>query len=125
LAYENVEKHLSFDTKFLDDVNKKISSEISKVSYASGGGGNVDVYVEGDKAVKNLRAINFTGNGVTVTPDGTKVTVNITGTGTPELPNPPPYVKAVEIIDGNLIITYDDDTTFDLGDVLDTDGGTF
>jgi hypothetical protein len=75
LAYENVEKHLSFDTKYIDELNKKISSEISKVSYASGGGGNVDIYVDGEKAVKNLRSINFKGDGFTVTPDGTKLTV--------------------------------------------------
>jgi hypothetical protein len=75
LAYEAIDKHLSFDTKFIDDVNKKISSEISKVSYGSGGGGNVDLYVNGEKAVKNLRSINFTGDGFNVTPDGTKATI--------------------------------------------------
>jgi hypothetical protein len=81
LAYEDVKKHLSFDTKFLEEFNSKVSSEISKIAYGSGGGGNVDLYVNGEKAVKNLRSINFTGPGVEVTPDGIKATVNITGDG--------------------------------------------
>jgi len=79
LAYEDIKKHLSLDTKFLEDFNNKVTSEISKHAYGSGGGGNVDLYVDGEKAVKNLRSINFTGTGVEVTPDGIKATVNITG----------------------------------------------
>jgi len=79
LAYEDLNKHLSLDTKFLEDFNNKVTSEISKHAYGSGGGGNVDLYVDGEKAVKNLRSINFTGTGVEVTPDGIKATVNITG----------------------------------------------
>ena len=79
LAYEDIKKHLSLDTKFLEDFNNKVTSEISKHAYSSGGGGNVDLYVDGKKAVKNLRSINFTGTGVEVTPDGIKATVNITG----------------------------------------------
>lgn len=127
LAYEDVSKHLSFDNKFLEEFNTKISSEISKVAYSSGGGGNVDLYVNGEKAVKNLRSINFTGSGVTVTPDGIKATINITGGSEPSpegLPNPP-YVTNVELTDGNLIVTYNNNSTSDLGDVLDVDGGTF
>ena len=75
LAYEDLNKHLSLDTKFLEDFNNKVTSEISKHAYGSGGGGNVDIYVDGEKAVKNLRSINFKGDGFTVTPDGTKLTV--------------------------------------------------
>ena len=86
LAYEAVNKNVSFDTKYIDELNKKISSEISKVSYASGGGGNVDLYIDGQKAVKNLRSINFTGDGVTVTPDGIKATVNISAIAGPPGP---------------------------------------
>ena len=81
LAYEDVSKHLSLDTKYLEEFNNKVTSEISKHAYGSGGGGNVDLYVNGEKAVKNLRSINFTGTGVEVTPDGIKATVNITGGG--------------------------------------------
>lgn len=77
LAYEDVNKHLSLDTKFLEDYNNKITSEISKHAYGSGGGGNLDLYIENEKAVKNLRSINFTGNLVNVTPDGNKATVDV------------------------------------------------
>ena len=66
-------------------INNRVSSEISKIAYSSGGGGNVDLYVNGEKAVKNLRSINFTGTGVEVTPDGIKATVNITGGGVTDL----------------------------------------
>ena len=75
LAYEDVSKHLSLDTKYLEEFNNKVTSEISKHAYGSGGGGNVDIYVDGEKAVKNLRSINFSGDGFTVTPDGSKLTV--------------------------------------------------
>lgn len=90
LAYENVTKHLSLDTKYLEEFNNKVTSEISKHAYGSSGGGNVDLYIDGEKAVKNLRSINFTGDGVTVTPDGIKATVNITGgEGSQGPPGPP------------------------------------
>ena len=90
LAYEDVKKHLSLDTKYLEEFNNRVTSEISKVSYGSGGGGNVDIYVEAEKAVKNLRSINFTGSGFEVTPDGTKVTVHSTSGGFTFSATPPP-----------------------------------
>jgi hypothetical protein len=89
LAYEDVSKHLSLDVKYLEEFNNKVTSEISKVAYGSGGGGNVDLYIDGEKAVKNLRSINFTGDGVTVTPDGIKATVNISAVAGPAGPQGP------------------------------------
>ena len=86
LAYEDLNKHLSLDTKFLEEFNNKVTTEISKHAYGSGGGGNVDLYIEGEKAVKNLRSINFTGDGVSVTPDGIKATVNIAAVAGPQGP---------------------------------------
>ena len=134
LIYEVTDKQLSLNTSYLDDLNKKISTEISKVSYASGGGGNVDIYLNGKKAVKNVRVINFKGNAVTLSANGTKVTVDINATtesGEEPSPSPspgapePPYIKNVEIEDGDLIITHDDNTTSNLGEIIDVDGGTF
>jgi hypothetical protein len=90
LAYEDIKKHLSLDTKYLEEFNNKVTSEISKHAYGSGGGGNVDIYVEAEKAVKNLRSINFTGSGFEVTPDGTKVTVHSTSGGFTFSATPPP-----------------------------------
>jgi hypothetical protein len=90
LAYEDVKKHLSLDTKYLEEFNNRVTSEISKHAYGSGGGGNVDIYVEAEKAVKNLRSINFTGSGFEVTPDGTKVTVHSTSGGFTFSATPPP-----------------------------------
>jgi hypothetical protein len=63
---------------------------------------------------------------VTVTPDGKRITVNIPGGSNKSTPAPnTPYVQSLELINGELIVTYGDSTTENLGDLLGLDGGSF
>lgn len=66
------DKNLSIDQNYLT----QIADQASAASGQSSGGGNVDVYVDGKKTVKNLRSINF-GDGFIVTKEGrgNKITV--------------------------------------------------
>lgn len=57
------DKNLSVEQSFFQEL---VGNATKGVSGQSGGGGNVDVYVDGEKAVKNLRSINF-GDGFSVT----------------------------------------------------------
>jgi hypothetical protein len=73
------DKTLSFEQNYITEIVNGIDS---KYTAQSGGGGNVDVYVDGNKVVKNLRSINF-GDGFVVTKEGrgNKITVVSTGSG--------------------------------------------
>jgi hypothetical protein len=69
------DKTLSFEQNYITEIVNGIDS---KYTAQSGGGGNVDVYVDGNKLVKNLRSINF-GDGFLVTKEGrgNKVSVSV------------------------------------------------
>ena len=71
------EKTLSIDQNYLTQIADQASNSGAA---QSSGGGNVDIYVDGQKTVKNLRAINF-GDGFTVVKEGrgNKITVSTTG----------------------------------------------
>jgi hypothetical protein len=73
------DKTLSLEQNYITEIVNGIDS---KYTTQSGGGGNVDVYVDGNKVVKNLRSINF-GDGFVVTKEGrgNKITVVSTGSG--------------------------------------------
>ena len=75
------DKTLSVEQNFFQELIGKASDGFTA---QSGGGGNVDIYVDGEKAVKNLRSINFAGDGFSVTRNsrGNGVTVTNTGSGT-------------------------------------------
>lgn len=102
------DKTISLEQKYISDI---ISGVESKVSAQSGGGGNVDLYVEGNKAVKNLRSINFTGNLVNVTTKGTKATVDVSV----DLPRYGSFYDTTRQIVANTITAYpiNLDTTVD------------
>jgi hypothetical protein len=68
------DKTISLDQNYLT----QIADQASNSSAAqSSGGGNVDVYVNGQKTIKNLRSIDF-GAGFTVTKTGRGNKINIT-----------------------------------------------
>jgi len=76
---------LSFDsekfTKVLDHFkNTDIQNAINKLSTAiPTGGGAVGIKQEGERIIKSVSDINFTGSGVSVTRQGKNVTVDISG----------------------------------------------
>jgi len=69
------DKTLSLEQNYITEIVNGIDS---KYTTQSGGGGNVDVYVEGNKVVKNLRSINFE-DGFSVTKEGrgNKISVSV------------------------------------------------
>jgi hypothetical protein len=70
------QKNLAIDQNYLT----KLTEQVGNVAQSSGGG-NVDVYVDGNKMVKNLRSINF-GEGLNVIKQrrGIGVTVSVDDT---------------------------------------------
>jgi len=74
LLYDKETKELKLETKFIED---KLSSAYTT---QSGGGGNVSVFKDGQKIVKNLRNINFA-DGFTVDVNKNNITVTALGTG--------------------------------------------
>ena len=125
-------KSLSIEQQFFAD----LAENSSKGAYAQGGGGsNVAIFSEKQKLIGVVRSINFEGAGVTTSIDGgRRITVTIPGGTSAPTENVPTenvpggttnYVTNLELIDGNLIVTYSNSTTENLGDVLDLDGGTF
>jgi len=67
-------KSLSIEQQFFAD----IAENSSKGASAQGGGGsNVAIYKDGERYINVVKSINFTGDGVTVTKNGNKLTVNI------------------------------------------------
>jgi hypothetical protein len=90
LVYDAEEKSIAIDEERLDKILKKIMGG-GKVSAAdmgwlasTGGGGKVAVYHNGTKITPDVRGLNFTGSGVSVTKEngvGGKLIVNITGGG--------------------------------------------
>jgi len=76
---------LSFDseklTKVMDQFkNTDIQNAINKLSTAiTPGGGAVGIKEDGQRIIKSVSDINFTGSGVSVTRQGKNVTVNISG----------------------------------------------
>ena len=119
-------KSLSIEQQFFADL-----AENSSKGYAQGGGGsNVAIFSEKQKLIGVVRSINFEGAGVTTSIDGgRRITVTIPGGTSAPTENVPGgttnYVTSLELIDGNLIVTYSDLSTDNLGDVLDLDGGSF
>ena len=125
LNYEADKKHLKIEQKYFDELNANLKNSFSA---QGGGGSNVAIYKDGERYVNVVKSINFTGDGVNVSKDGNKITVNINPTTAPTKNTPGPttnYVTSLELIDGDLIVTYSDLSTDNLGDVLDLDGGTF
>lgn len=125
LNYEADKKHLKIEQKYFDELNANLKNSFSA---QGGGGSNVAIYKDGERYVNVVKSINFTGDGVNVSKDGNKITVNINPTTEPTKNTPGPttnYVTSLELIDGDLIVTYSDLSTDNLGDVLDLDGGSF
>lgn len=125
LNYEADKKHLKIEQKYFDDLNTNLKNSFSA---QGGGGSNVAIYKNGERYVNVVKSINFTGDGVNVSKDGNKLTVNINPTTAPTKNTPGPvtnYVTSLELINGDLIVTYSDLSTDNLGDVLDLDGGSF
>ena len=76
------DKTLSVEQKFFQEL---IDTTTKGFTTQSGGGGSVDIFVDGEKAVKNLRSLNFTdgflitkerGNKLTIAVDQTKLGYN-------------------------------------------------
>jgi len=77
---------LSFDSEHVSGIldkfkNDDIQKAINKIGQmvTPGGGGGLDVAYNGDKLLRNVNTVNFTGNGVTVTKHRKNIEVNISG----------------------------------------------
>ena len=77
---------LSFDSEHVSGIlskfkNDDIQKAINKIGQmvTPGGGGGLDVAYNGDKLLRNVNTVNFTGNGVTVTKHRKNIEVNIPG----------------------------------------------
>jgi hypothetical protein len=83
---------LSIEPVFFENLLKSNGKDIKPFlpAIVGGGGGNIDLYFNGQKVVKNLRAINFTGEGFNVITNKTKATVTSV--------SPPPVAKSVGVI---------------------------
>jgi hypothetical protein len=87
LVYDKDEKSIKIDEQRLEKILKRIigGKSVSAADMgwlaSTGGGGKVAVYVNGTKVTPDVRVLDFTGTGVTVTHTkvGGKVTVNING----------------------------------------------
>jgi hypothetical protein len=80
LFYDKETKELKLETKFIED---KLSSAYTA---QGGGGGNVSVFKDGQKIVKNLRNINFA-DGFMVDVNKNNITVTALGTGSESVNN--------------------------------------
>jgi len=85
---------LSFHSEHVSNIlnqfkNDDIQKAIDKIGQFStpGGGGGLDVAYQGDKLLRNVNTINFTGTGVTVTKHRKNIEVNIPGGGFPIIGN--------------------------------------
>ena len=85
LVYDPKEKSIEIDEDRLNKILSKILGG-GKVSAAdmgwlasTGGGGKVAIYHNGTKITPDVRGIDFSGNNITVTKSGGKVTVSIQG----------------------------------------------
>jgi hypothetical protein len=74
------DKTISVEQNFFQELIGKATDGFTA---QSGGGGNVDIYVDGEKTVKNLRSINFVGDGFTVTKNTRGNGVTVTSEGVP------------------------------------------
>jgi hypothetical protein len=77
---------LSFDSEHVSNVldkfkNTDIQNAINKLSNMStpGGGGAVDIALNGDKVIRSVNTINFTGNNITITRRRKNVDIGISG----------------------------------------------
>jgi len=124
LNYEADKKHLKIEQKYFDELNANLKNSFSA---QGGGGSNVAIYKDGERYINVVKSINFIGDAVDVSKDGNKLTVNINSTtSNGNTPGPTmPYVQGLTISDGELIVTYGDSSTENLGDILGVDGGTF
>lgn len=113
-------KTLSVEQKFFTELVNGVNS---KVSAQGGGGGNVAIFKDGEKAAKAVRSINFTGN-VEVTKEGSNhVAVEILGGGSSTTFN----TKTGNILltgGDNITITESPSNTFVLA-IYFLDGGSF
>jgi len=80
------DKNISIEQVYLTQIADQVTQNTSA---ASSGGGNVDVYVNGQKTVKNLRSIDF-GSGLTVTKTGRGNKISVTASG----------ISTIDSIDG-------------------------
>ena len=95
LVYDPKEKSIEIDEDRLNKILSKILGG-GKVSAAdmgwlasTGGGGKVAIYHNGTKITPDVRGIDFSGNNITVTKSGGKVTVSIQGGVGPTGPTGP------------------------------------
>jgi hypothetical protein len=77
---------LSFDSAHVSNIldkfkNTDIQNAINKLSNMStpGGGGAVDIALNGDKVIRSVNTINFTGNNITITKRRKNVDIGISG----------------------------------------------
>jgi hypothetical protein len=68
------DKTLSVEQTFFQELIGKASDGFTA---QSGGGGNVDIFVDGEKAVKNLRSINFKDGFIVTKERGNKVSIAV------------------------------------------------
>ena len=80
------DKNISIEQVYLTQIADQVTQNTSA---QSSGGGNVDVYVNGQKTVKNLRSIDF-GSGLTVTKTGRGNKISVTASG----------ISTIDSIDG-------------------------
>ena len=120
LNYEADKKHLKIEQKYFDELNANLKNSFSA---QGGGGSNVAIYKDGERYVNVVKSINFTGDGVNVSKDGNKLTVNVpaSGSSTSEIfvTNASISVQANSAATSSkhLFLTYSDGHTQDVGAV--------
>jgi hypothetical protein len=118
------DKTLSVEQNFFQELIGKASDGFTA---QSGGGGNVDIYVDGEKTVKNLRSINFAGDGFSVTRNsrGNGVTVTNTGSGTGGVVTLNGLTGTLSVTAGNDIVVTPSGSNIQVALASSLDGGSF
>jgi len=104
------DKTLSFEQTYISQILNDIDQ---KYTAQSSGGGNVDVYVDGNKTVKNLRSINF-GEGFTVIKQGRGNKISVSTSG-----------STGSITAGNSIVVTPSGSNIEIALASSLDGGSF
>ncbi len=123
LNYEADKKHLKIEQKYFDELNANLKNSFSA---QGGGGSNVAIYKDGERYINVVKSINFTGDGVNVSKDGNKLTVNVPTSGNGGSSTSEIFVTNASIgVQANsaatsskhLFLTYSDGHTQDVGAV--------
>jgi hypothetical protein len=117
------DKTLSVEQKFFQEL---IETSAKGYTAQSSGGGNVDIFVNGEKVVKNLRSLNFTDGFVVTQERGNKLTLAVDQGATAGISSLNGLTGAVSITAGNdIVVTTPTSSTIQISLASSLDGGSF